>query len=143
MAWWIWLGVGLALAAIELLAGGEFYFLLLGAAAAAVGLIVATGAADPLWLQVGLYAALACVAVFWARARLAQRLRRAIPDKEVDSIAGERATALTAIPAGGSGKAELRGTTWSARTTEEHAIAAGQPCRVERVEGLTLWVRAD
>ena len=46
------------------------------------------------------------------------------------------------VPPGGVGKAELRGTTWTARTEAASPLAKGQRCRVERVEGLTLWLRA-
>jgi len=41
----------------------------------------------------------------------------------------------------GFGKAELRGTAWNARNVGDTPIAESQRCRVERVDGLTLWVR--
>ena len=47
------------------------------------------------------------------------------------------------IGAGGYGKVELRGTTWNARNAGETPVAADQACRVERVEGLTLWIRPE
>ncbi len=40
-------------------------------------------------------------------------------------------------------KAELRGVPWSARAASGIALRKGQRCRVERVDGLTLWVRAE
>jgi membrane protein implicated in regulation of membrane protease activity len=40
------------------------------------------------------------------------------------------------------GKVELRGSSWSARSARA-ALARGQRCRVERVDGLTLWVRPE
>ena len=47
------------------------------------------------------------------------------------------------LPAGGEVKAELRGVPWSARAASGASLRAGQRCRVERVDGLTLWVRAE
>jgi membrane protein implicated in regulation of membrane protease activity len=46
------------------------------------------------------------------------------------------------VAPGGVGKAELRGTTWTARTEGTLTLEKGRRCRVERVEGLTLWLRA-
>jgi len=48
-----------------------------------------------------------------------------------------------AVAPGGVGKAEMRGTPWTARTNGGAALSPGQRCRVERVEGLTLWLRAE
>ena len=47
------------------------------------------------------------------------------------------------LPEGGEARAELRGVPWSARATSGVALRKGQRCRVERVEGLTLWVRCE
>ena len=62
--------------------------------------------------------------------------------KAVDGLAGEDAVVLEDVAPGSVGKAELRGTTWSARSTSLGALVKGQRCKVERVEGLTLWIRA-
>ena len=45
--------------------------------------------------------------------------------------------------AGGIGRAELRGTTWSARGVDGAALARGTRCRVDHIDGLTLWLRAE
>ena len=37
----------------------------------------------------------------------------------------------------------MRGTSWSAKNVGEDAIARGKKCRVERVKGLMLFVRAS
>ena len=41
------------------------------------------------------------------------------------------------------GRAELRGTTWSARNVDVAALAAGQRCRVVAVQGLMLDLRSE
>jgi membrane-bound ClpP family serine protease len=52
---------------------------------------------------------------------------------------GAPATALTEIPAGGSGRVSARGEIWSARAFE--AVAAGDPLLVSGIDGLVLTVR--
>jgi membrane protein implicated in regulation of membrane protease activity len=61
----------------------------------------------------------------------------------VDSLVGEAATASEDIPSGGVGKAELRGTTWTARNSGTALLAKNTRCRVERVDGLTIWIRPE
>jgi len=59
----------------------------------------------------------------------------------VDSLIGETALALEDIAPGAIGKVELRGASWTACNTGPQAIQrAGRP-KVERVEGLTLYIR--
>jgi membrane protein implicated in regulation of membrane protease activity len=37
----------------------------------------------------------------------------------------------------------MRGTSWSARNIGEKSLARGERCKVERVEGLTIYVRTE
>jgi len=59
----------------------------------------------------------------------------------VDSFAGEQAVLLSDIAPGAEGRAELRGTTWSAQNIGDDPLTVGQKCTVERVDGLKLYVR--
>jgi membrane protein implicated in regulation of membrane protease activity len=68
---------------------------------------------------------------------------REVKRPEVDSLIGETAVILEPVPNGGVGKVELRGTSWSARNVDGTALPAGRRCRVQRVDGLTLWIVAD
>jgi membrane protein implicated in regulation of membrane protease activity len=61
----------------------------------------------------------------------------------VDTLVGEVATVIENIQAGSVGKAELRGTSWNARNMGSQDLARGQRCRVESVDGLTLFIRAE
>ncbi|MDC4227637.1 MAG: NfeD family protein [Candidatus Manganitrophus sp.] len=47
------------------------------------------------------------------------------------------------IAVDGVGKAELRGTAWSARNVGETPVTKGQRCKVVQIDGLTLWVRNE
>jgi inner membrane protein len=62
---------------------------------------------------------------------------------EVDSLVGEVVIPLEALPAGATGKAELRGTTWTARNVGSTAFHKGQRGKVTKVDGLTLWITTE
>ena len=51
MAWWLWLLLGLVLAALELASTGGFYLIFFGVSAMFIGLMAAIGLGGPLWLQ--------------------------------------------------------------------------------------------
>jgi inner membrane protein len=55
---------------------------------------------------------------------------------------GERALVTEVVAPAASGKAEMRGASWTARTAGDETLEKGRRCVVERVEGLTLWLRA-
>jgi hypothetical protein len=63
--------------------------------------------------------------------------------ENVDSLVGETAVATEEIHLNAVGKAELRGTSWNARNVGDKPLVRGQRCVVERVEGLTIFVRAE
>jgi membrane protein implicated in regulation of membrane protease activity len=59
---------------------------------------------------------------------------------ELENIVGQSAIPLDDLPAYGFGKAELRGTTWSAHNATHMKILRGQRCKVMKMNGLTLWI---
>ena len=142
MAWWTWVVAGFVLLALEMVSPGGFYVFFFGCAALVVGLLAALGWAQPLWLQGVLFAGLSVAAVVFFRPLIARQLR-SDASEAVDDLVGERAVACDEIAANGFGRAELRGTKWNARNVGETAVGAGQACAVERVDGLTLWIRAE
>jgi len=141
MAWWSWVLFGVVLLGVELFAPGGLFALFLGVAALAVGIMVALGAGGPAWLQWALFSLLSIALVALVRGRLRGVL--AARSSPVGSVLGEVAVLTTDLPPQGVGRAELRGSTWEARTEERGGLARGRRCRVERVEGLTLWVRPE
>ena len=64
------------------------------------------------------------------------------PD-DVDSLVGELATPLEDIAPGAVGRAELRGTVWSARNTGPALLARGQRCTVRAVDRLTISITPE
>ena len=99
-------------------------------------------AAGPLWFQFISFSALSLLALGLFRERLL-RLTRGGSRQRVDSLIGETAVAVDEISLNGFGKVEMRGTSWSARNTGDKPIKRGERAKVERVEGLTLFVRPE
>lgn len=142
MAWWLWILIGLGLLVLETATPGGFFAFFFGVGAVLVGMAVALGAGGPEWMQWLLFSVLSVVGLLLFRRPLMRRLKLT-GGKPVDSLVGEPAVVLEEVPPGGVGKAEMRGTSWSARSTSPTALARGQRCRVEWVEGLTLWLRPE
>ena len=140
MTWWMWVLLGLALLAVEMATPGGLFALFFGVGALCVAPLPAFGVdAVAQWFA---FTALSLVLFATLRRRLQHRIfQRAGPP--VDSLVGEEVVLLADLPAGGEAKAELRGTPWSARAAPGVALQAGQRARVERVDGLVLWIRAE
>jgi membrane protein implicated in regulation of membrane protease activity len=143
MVWWLWVLVGLAMLAVEMALPGGFFALFFGVGALLVGGLVAAGAAGPPWMQWLLFPVLSVGALVTLRRPLQARLNLKGSSRSVDSLVGETAVALEELAPGGLGKAELRGTAWSARNRGSVALTRGQRCVVEKVDGLMLWVRPE
>lgn len=142
VAWWMWLLAGIALLVVEMLTPGGFFTLFFGAGALVVGLLGLLGWQPGIPVQGLLFLAVSVASLLFFRKPLMERFQKGIPNKQVDSLVGETAVALEEIPAGGMGKAELRGSSWSARNLGDAPIQHKQRVRVERIDGLTLDVRA-
>jgi membrane protein implicated in regulation of membrane protease activity len=143
MPWWLWILAGLALVVIEMATPGGFFALFFAIAALVLGVLVLLGWGGPEWAQWLTFSALAILGLAVFRRPLMKALKLGGPARAVDALAGESAVVIEDVPAEGVGKAELRGSAWSARSAAQAPLAKGQRCRVERVEGLTLWLRPE
>jgi membrane protein implicated in regulation of membrane protease activity len=142
MTWWYWVVLGLALAAIELATPGGFYVIFFAIGALAVGGLRLLDVIATPWVEWLLFPVIALVALRLFREPLIGKL--GIRDSgEVDSLVGEIAVAIGDIAPGQHGRAELRGTGWSARNVGVARLAAGQRCRVVAVQGLMLDLREE
>jgi membrane protein implicated in regulation of membrane protease activity len=101
------------------------------------------GVAGAAWGQLLLFSLLSVVSLLVFRKPLMRRFGLAAPGPPVDSMIGEICTVVQAPGADGFGKVELRGTSWTARAAPGASFTVGQRCRVERVDGLTLWIRPE
>jgi membrane protein implicated in regulation of membrane protease activity len=143
MSWWIWLLLGLVLVLAEVLTPGGFALLLFGAAALLTGFVAATGVLTAWWAQWFLFALLSIALLLALRQPLVRALRPPGVVEDVDTLVGETALAVREIAIDEVGKAELRGTSWSARNVGLTPLRDGQRCRVQKVDGLMLWVKAE
>jgi len=141
MAWWIWVLAGFALLAIEM-ASTTMHVGFFGLGALIEGLIVGLGFGGVLWVQILTFTLVSLVALFFIRPIVMKKLRLN-ETKYVDSFVGESAVAIDAIGPGVTGKAEMRGSTWTAVNLGSSPLVAGQRARVERVDGLTIHIRAE
>lgn len=139
MAWWLWMVLGLVLAIAEAQIPTNFFLLAFGVGGLVVGALVGLGFGGPPWLQWLAFTLTSVVAVLVFK----RTLTRSDVTYAVDDLRRESATVIEEIPAGGIGRAELRGTTWGARGVDGVALARGTRCHVDRVDGLTLWLRAE
>jgi membrane protein implicated in regulation of membrane protease activity len=143
MVWWLWVLAGIALLAFEVATPGGLFALFFGVGALCVAPLAALGLPETIqWLA---FSAISLVGLATLRGQLLRRLgNKPAPSAEIaGELVGEQAVLTTDLAAGGEGKAELRGTPWTVRAASGIPLAKGQRCRVERVEGLTLWVRAE
>ncbi|HEX8171981.1 MAG TPA: NfeD family protein [Thermoanaerobaculia bacterium] len=141
MSWWVWVLAGFLLLAVEM-ASTTMHIGFFAVGAFVVAVAVGVGARLPLWGQLLLFTGVSLVAFLFLRPIVVRKLRLD-QKKVVDSLVGEEALALDDIGVAQIGKAEMRGTTWSARNIGETSLTRGQRCVVAHVEGLTLHVRAS
>jgi membrane protein implicated in regulation of membrane protease activity len=141
MTWWAWLVAGLVLFALEAMSAGGFYLVFFGAGAVVVGLLDLLGWHLSLLPAGVLFVSISVVALLLFRKPLLARFQKGIPTHKVDGLAGQMAKALEDIPVGGRGTAELRGSSWSAQNIGPAPILRDARVHVERVEGLTLYLR--
>lgn len=141
MTWWIWVLVGLALLAVEF-ASTTMHLGLFAVGAFVVAILVGAGVDLPLWGQLVIFTGVSIFSLLFIRPILVRKLKLDHKPK-VDSLIGEQALALSDIGIAELGRAEMRGSTWSARNIGETALLRGQRCVVAHVEGLVLHVRAS
>jgi membrane protein implicated in regulation of membrane protease activity len=143
MTWWYWLVLGLVLVALEMASSGGFYIIFFGVSAVVVALLVASGLAEPNWLQWLLFPVLSVASLLLFRNPLMRKLNLGAGAADIDTLAGETGTALEDMSAGANGRVELRGTAWSARNTSTAPLPRGHRCVVIRAERLTLLVKPE
>ena len=143
MVWWLWMVLGIALLALEAATPGGLFALFFGLSAVLVGGLTVAGWAGSVSTQWLLFSAISVAFLLLLRQPLRARLNLSGNQKPVDSFVGESAVVLEELPAGGLGKVELRGSSWSGRNASQAPLAKGQRCRVERIEGLTVWVKPE
>jgi membrane protein implicated in regulation of membrane protease activity len=143
IAWWHWLAVGLILVALEMAASGGFYIIFFGIAAIAIALLQIVDLSGPVWVQLVLFAILSVGSLLLFRNPLLRWLKLDRPGVNVDSMVGDLAVPLEDIAPGAVGRAELRGTVWSARNRAARVVSRGERCRVLAVDQLMIFIEPE
>ena len=143
MLWWHWLVIGLILVALEMAASGGFYVIFFGIAALAIAGLHVLDWAGPIWFQLVLFSTISIVSLLVFRGPLLRRMQLDGPGRDVDSLVGDIAVPLEDIGAGAVGRAELRGTVWSARNQHSATLARGERCKVVEVDRLMIFLKPE
>ena len=144
MAWWAWIVLGIVCMAIEVHFTHDFSLFCVGASAFIVATIAMVTGGSPHWSQWIVFAGLSVIILLAVRKPLLGRFQaHRGRDADFQYLLGEVATPDDDLAANAVGRAELRGSSWSARNGEGVGLRKGQRCRVERVEGLTVWLKAE
>lgn len=142
MDWHLWVIGGLALLGAEIVLAGSFFLFFFGLGAIVVGALRGIGLGGPVWFDWVLFALVSVGLLIVFRQRLREWLGRG-RGADTDSLMGMRGRATEAVPAGGVGRGEFRGTAWQVRNIGRKDLGAGDGCVVRAVEGLTLAVEAS
>jgi len=141
MSWWIWVLAGLALLAVEF-ATTTMHIGFFAVGALVVALLVGLGLDLPLWGQLAVFTITSVLAFLFVRPIIVRKMKLDFKPN-VDSMIGEAARAVDDIGVADLGKAEFRGTTWSARNVGETALTRGQRCVVAGIDGLVIQIKAS
>lgn len=143
MDWWAWIAVGAILLGAELaFVDAQFYLVILGASALAVGCVTLAGLGWADWLQWLAFSALALLSMVFFRQRIYERIRRTLPGMP-PGPAGEVVTLPQPLDPGATCRIEYRGSSWSVVNQGRSAIPSGGRARIDRVDGLTLVVHPE
>ncbi len=137
MTWWLWALLGLALLGLELATPGGFFWLFFAIGAMVVAALAWLGV-DGVVTEWLVFSVVSVVSLLSLRGPLRRRLGDQGPAAAVDVLVGEVAVPLEDLAPGAVGKAELRGSAWTARNGDVRPLARGERTRVARVDGLTL-----
>ena len=143
MPWWGWFVLAAGLLSVELFViDAQFYLVFLGVSAALVGLLGLTTDFMPAWQQWLAFAVLALITMIAFRDRVYHLVRKRTGHVEQPLTLGDRVLIPVRLEPGQTCRTEYRGSSWSARNVDQHAIDAGKEAVIAHVEGLTLHVRA-
>ena len=134
----IWLG----LLVVFLFAEGSTVALVsIWFAAGSLAALIASLLGAPLWLQALLFVAVSVGLLAMLRPLVRKILRPGISRTNVDAVVGSQGFVTEAIDnVAASGQVKLGAMPWTARSTSGDPIPAGRKIRVDRVEGVKVYV---
>ena len=110
-------------------------------AAGALGAVVVALLGGGLMLQVTVFLALAIVLLLGLRSVVRKHLAPRITKTNIDSLIGATGVVLTPVNnIAALGQVQISGVEWSARSTDNSHIPAGTLVKVDRIEGVKVFV---
>ncbi len=135
---YVWFGLLILFIAVEAATVGmvSAWF----AAGALAALIVALIGAE-MWLQVLVFITVSAVALALLRPIVKKHFTPRLTRTNVDALVGKTCLCVTAIDnAASTGQVKIGDVEWTARSTTGEPIAAGTQVKVDRVEGVKVYV---
>ena len=112
-------------------------------AAGALAALTAALLGGPLWIQLTLFLAVSLLCLLAVRPLAKRHLNDKVEPTNADRVIGAEAQVTQDIDnVHGKGTVVIRGMTWSARSEDGGAIAAGAIVRVLRIEGVKVFVES-
>lgn len=110
-------------------------------AAGALGALIVSLAGGELWLQVLVFITLSAVALGLLRPIAQKHFTPRLTRTNVDALVGKTCLCVTAIDnLASTGQVKIGDVEWSARSTAGEPIPAGTQVKVDRVEGVKVYV---
>lgn len=110
-------------------------------AAGSLAALVVSMLGGPVWLQILLFAVISCVLLWMLRPIIKKHFTPNLTRTNVDAVIGK--VGVTMVPIDNmmaQGKLKLDGMEWSARSTTGEKIPENVKVRIDRVEGVKLYV---
>lgn len=135
----IWLGLVILFVVVE--ASCPIHLVSVWFAVGSLAALAVWALGGPLWLQITLFLAVSCIllAALWPLTK--KFLKPRLTATNVDSVIGSTGFVTAAIDnAAASGQVKLGAMFWTARSTSGAPIAEGTLIRVDRIEGVKVFV---
>ncbi len=135
----VWLGLVILFLIVE--AACPIHLVSLWFAAGSLVSLITAMLGGPLWLQILLFAAVSAglLVLLWPLTR--KYLNPAVTATNVDAIIGAACIVVSPIDnLSAAGQVKLNGMEWTARSTSGEKISAGTKVRVDRIEGVKVFV---
>jgi membrane protein implicated in regulation of membrane protease activity len=108
----------------------------------AVAAAIASACSAPLWIQILLFSVVSIAVMLSVRPYAIKVLNKNRTKTNVEELAGQQGVVIETIDnQNETGRVQLRGMEWMARSTEDEVIAAGEQVSVENVSGVKLMVK--
>ena len=135
----IWLGLVIVFLVVE--AACPFHLVSVWFAVGALAALGVESLGGALWLQIAVFLLLSCVllAALWPLTK--RYLKPRISATNLDSVIGSAGLVTAAIDnVAASGRVKLGAMEWTARSTSGAVIEVGTKIRVDRIEGVKVFV---